>query len=83
MSVAAKRTDPVLPKTHDIDLAKNALSLMSKFMSQIGNKDVHFTLQALKDKETIEFSLTPPVVELIFQTIAHIAKGDALNARGR
>ena len=78
MSVAARRTDPVLPKTRDINLAEDALSHMSKFMSQVGSKDIHFMLQAVKGKETIEFSLTPPVVELIFRTIVHIAKGDAV-----
>ena len=78
MSVAARRTDPVLPKTRDIDLAEDALLHMSKFMAQVGCKDVHFMLQAVKGKETIEFSLTPAVVELIFRTIVHIAKGDAV-----
>ncbi len=78
MAVAARRTDPVLPKTRDIALAEDALSHMSKFMSQVGNKDVHFLLQGLRGKEVIEFSLTPTVVELIFRTIVHIAKGDAV-----
>ena len=78
MTVAARRTDPVLPKTRDIALAEDALSHMSKFMSQLGKKDVHFALQGLRGKEVIEFSLTPAIVELIFRTIIYIAKGDAV-----
>ncbi|MCX6989500.1 MAG: helix-turn-helix domain-containing protein [Chlamydiae bacterium] len=78
MAVVSRRTDPVLPKTRDIALAEDALSHMSKFMSQVGSKDIHFALQGLRGKEVIEFSLTPPVVELIFRTIVHIAKGDAV-----
>lgn len=78
MTVTARKTAPFLPKTRDIALAENALSHMSKFMSRDGAKDIHFVLQKLQGKEAIEFSLTPVVVELIFKTIIHIAKGDAV-----
>lgn len=69
---------PVLPKTHDINLAEIALIQMSAFLAQDGKKDIQFSLKRFKGKNAIEFSLTAPVVELMFRTIIHIANGDAV-----
>jgi len=78
MAVSAKKTTPVLPKTHDIRLAEIALIQMSAFLMNDGKKDIRFSLCRSKGKEVIEFDLTPAVVELIFRTIVHIATGDAV-----
>lgn len=78
MAVSTRKVGPVLPKMRDIALAEAALAHMSKFMSQDGGKDIHFVLQRSHSREAIEFSLTPVVVDLIFRTIVHISKGDAV-----
>ncbi len=49
---------------------------MSAFLSRDGKKDIQFSLK--RSSETIEFFLTPPIVELIFRTLVHIANGDAV-----
>jgi len=78
MAISVKKTAPVLPKTHDIALAEIALAQMSSFLSQDGKRDIQFSLKRSKGRESIEFLLTPTVVELIFRTIVHISKGDAV-----
>ncbi len=78
MAGAPKKVGPILPKTRDIALAEVALLHMSKFMSQDGGKEIQFTLRRAPGKKEIEFCLTKAVVELIFRTLVHIAKGDAV-----
>jgi excisionase family DNA binding protein len=78
MAISVKKTAPVLPKTHDIALAEIALAQMSSFLSQDGKRDIQFSLKRSKGRESIEFLLAPTVVELIFRTIVHISKGDAV-----
>lgn len=76
MAISPKQ--PVLPKSHDIDLAEKALLQMSSFLSQGRKKDIQFSLRRPSRKEIIEFSLSPTIVELIFRTLVHIAKGNAV-----
>lgn len=78
MAISVKKSTPVLPKTHDIALAEIALTQMSSFLSHDEKKDIQFSLKRSKGRESIEFLLTPTVVELIFRTIVHISKGDAV-----
>jgi excisionase family DNA binding protein len=78
MTVSTRKTTPVLPKTHDINLAEIASIQMSSFLANDGKKDIQFSLRRSKGEDVIEFDLTPAVVELIFKTIVHIATGDAV-----
>jgi len=78
MAVATRKSAPVLPKTHDINLAENASIQLSSFLTRDGKKDIQFCLRRSNGKEVIEFVLTPTIVELLFRTIIHIAKGDAV-----
>ncbi len=78
MAISIRKSGPILPKTHDIALAEIALAQLSSFLSKGGKKDVQFSLKHSKSRDSIEFLLTPTVVELIFRTIIHIAKGDAV-----
>jgi len=78
MAVSLRKTGPVLPKTRDIASAEAAVASMGKFISEDGSKNFHFTLQKPHGRHVIEFSLTPLVVELIFRTLVHIAKGNAV-----
>src|SRR5690242_3544469 len=77
MAVSIRKLGPVLPKTHDIALAEIASAQLSSFLSHDGKKDIQFSLTRSNQK-AIEFRLTPTIVELIFRTIVHIAKGDAV-----
>ncbi len=78
MSVSTRKSVPVLPKSHDINLAEIASNQMSSFLAHDGKKDIQFSLRRSNGKEVIEFLLTPTIVELIFKAIVHIAKGDAV-----
>ena len=78
MTISARKSSPTLPKNRDIDLAEIASAQMSSFLSHDGKKDIQFSLKRSKGQETIEFLLTPTVVDLIFRTIIHIANGDAV-----
>ena len=78
MTVSIRKNDPVLPKNRDITLAEIASTLMGVFLSHDGKKDVQFSLRRSNGRDTTEFLLTPTIVDLIFRTIIHIAKGDAV-----
>ena len=78
MSMLAKRSAPSLPKTHDIALAEQASIQMCSFLSGDKKKDILFSLKRPGGKDVIEFSLTPAIVDLIFRSLIHIAKGDAV-----
>jgi excisionase family DNA binding protein len=78
MTVATRKAVPVLPKTHDINLAEIASIQMSSFLANDGKKDIRFSLCHSTSKDVVEFDLTPAVVELIFRTIVHIATGNAV-----
>lgn len=78
MAIPTGKSVPILPKTHDINLAEIALIQMSSFLANDGKKDIQFSLRRSNGKDVIEFFLTPAVVELIFKTIVHIASGDAV-----
>ena len=78
MAISVRKSTPIVPKTRDIDLAEIASTQLSSFLSHDGKKDILFSLKHAKSHETIEFVLTPTVVELIFRTVIHIAKGDAV-----
>ena len=78
MSISARRSVPSLPKTHDIALAEQASIQMCSFLSGDRKKDILFSLKRSGGKEVIEFSLTPAIVDLIFRSLVHIAKGDAV-----
>lgn len=78
MAVTTRKSGPVLPKTRDIASAEAAVASMGKFISKDRNRNFHFTLQKVHENKVIEFSLTPLVVELIFRTLVHIAKGNAV-----
>lgn len=78
MSIPIRKTKPIMPKTKDVASAEAAVASMGKIIAEDGNKNFHFTLQKLHGRGEIEFSLTPLVAELIFQTLVHIAKGRAI-----
>ena len=78
MVISTRKPTPVLPKTRDIHLAESALAQMGSFLSHGGKKDVQFSLKRSSERDSIEFLLTPTIVELIFRTILHISKGDAV-----
>jgi len=78
MTVSIKKSDPVLPKNRDINLAEIASTQLGVFLSHDGKKDVQFSLRRSNGRDTTEFLLTPTIVDLIFRTIIHIAKGDAV-----
>ncbi len=78
MTATIRKFTPVLPKNHDIKLAENASIQLSSFLAHDGKKDIQFCLRRSNGKEVVEFLLTPAIVELIFRTIIHIAKGDAV-----
>ncbi|HSX13289.1 MAG TPA: excisionase family DNA-binding protein [Chlamydiales bacterium] len=78
MAISTRKPSPVLPKTRDIHLAESALAQMGSFLSRDGKRDVQFSLKRSSDRESIEFFLTPTIVDLIFRTILHISKGDAV-----
>ena len=78
MAISVRKSNPVLPKTRDINFAESALAQMGAFLSRDGKKDVQFSLRRSSGRESIEFVLTPTVVDLIFRTILHIAQGDAV-----
>lgn len=78
MGISIKKSTPVVPKNHDIQLAEIASTLMSAFLSNDGKRDIQFVLSRSNGRETINFLLTPTVVELFFRTIVHIANGNAI-----
>lgn len=78
MGISIRKSTPSVPKTHDIALAEQASMRMSAFLSRDGKKDILFSLKHSKGQETVEFSLTPAIVDLIFRTLIHISKGDAV-----
>jgi excisionase family DNA binding protein len=78
MAVSSRKSSPILPKSHDIHLAENASIQMSSFLANDGKKDIQFSLRRSNGKDVIEFFLTPAIVDLIFKTLVHIAKGDAV-----
>lgn len=78
MAISIRKTGPVLPKTRDIASAEAAVASMGKLISEDGSKNFQFTLQKPRGRGEIEFSLTPLVVDLIFRTLVHIAKGNAV-----
>lgn len=78
MAVSTRKSGPVLPKTRDIASAEAAIASMGKVISEDGSRNFHFTLQKPRGRGEIEFSLTPLVVDLIFRTLVHIAKGNAV-----
>ncbi|MEI6243220.1 MAG: helix-turn-helix domain-containing protein [Chlamydiota bacterium] len=78
MGTSLRKSSPVMPKHHDITLAEKALTQMSSFLSQEGKKDIQFSLKRAKDKEIIEFLLSPPIVDFIFRTLVYIAQGNAV-----
>jgi len=78
MVLSIRKTRPVLPKKRDIASAEAAVASMGKLITEDGSKNFYFTLQKPHGRKEIEFSLTPLVVELIFRTLVHIAKGNAV-----
>lgn len=78
MSASIRKSEPLLPQKRDISLADAASVLMSSFLSTGSKTEIKFSLKHSNEQETIEFFLTPTVVELIFKTLVHIAKGDAV-----
>jgi excisionase family DNA binding protein len=78
MTVLTRKTAPVLPKTRDIASAEIAIASMSKLLSQDGSSNYLFTVKKPRGREVTQFSLTPMAVELIFRTLVHVAKGNAV-----
>lgn len=78
MAISVRKSNPVLPKTRDINLAELASAQMGSFLSHDGKKDIQFSLRRSNGRESVDFLLTPVVVDLIFRMIIHIAKGDAV-----
>ena len=78
MASSVRKSNPVLPKTRDVNFAESALVQIGSFLARDGKKDIQFSLKRSRDREPIEFVLTPTVVDLIFRTILHIAQGDAV-----
>ena len=54
MTVSTKKTKPVLPKTHDINLAEIASVQMSSFLVDDGKKDIQFSLRRSKGEDVVE-----------------------------
>jgi excisionase family DNA binding protein len=78
MAVAVRKSMPVVPHTRDIDLAEKASSAMRNFLASNQKGDILFLLNREKQRETIEFFLTPVIVEFFFRTLLQIANGNAV-----
>lgn len=78
MAISIRKSGLVMPKKRDIASAEAVVASMGKLISEDGSKNFHFTLQKHHGRGEIEFSLTPLVMELIFRTLVHIAKGNAV-----
>jgi len=78
MAVTVRKSMPVVPHTRDIDLAEKASSAMRNFLSSNQKGDILFLLNREKRRETIEFFLTPAIVDFFFRTLLQIANGNAV-----
>ena len=78
MAVIARKSAPILPKSHEIELAGKASSEMRTFLSGNGKTDVQFSLRKETGKKSAEFLLPPAIVEFLFRTLLHIADGNAV-----
>ncbi len=78
MTAALRKSTPILPKSHEIELAGKASSEMRIFLASDGKGDVQFSLKRASGKGSIEFLLPPAIVEFLFKTLLHIAEGNAV-----
>lgn len=78
MSVGSfKESMPVLPKSHDRDLAEKASAEIGPFLSQNKKKDIVFVMKRGNKKEVF-FALSPAIVTLLYRTLVQISKGNAV-----
>lgn len=78
MSVASRKSTPILPKTHEIELAGKASVEMRTFLSGNAKGDVQVSLRRKSEQGSIEFLLPPAIVDFLFKTLVHIADGNAV-----
>jgi len=76
MTIASRKSMPVLPKSHEIELAGKASAEMRTFLSGDGKRDIQFSLRS--GKRSVGFLLPPAIVEFLFNTLLHIADGNAV-----
>jgi excisionase family DNA binding protein len=76
LRVSKKGAMPVIPGSHDRNLAKRASDEIASFLSQDKNKDVQFVIK--KQKKEVTFFLSPSIIELLFRTLLQIAQGNAV-----
>ena len=70
-------TLPILPKSHDVDLAGKASSEIGPFLSKDRKKDIQCILKRPNKKEIV-FFLTPAIVDLLLRTLIQVAEGNAV-----
>ena len=78
MTIISRKSMPVLPKSHEIELAGKASSEMRTFLSGDWKGDVQFSLKRTAGKASIDFLLPSAIVEFLFSTLLHIAEGNAV-----
>ncbi len=78
MTVVPRKSMPVLPKSHEIELAGKASAEMRTFLSGDWKGDVQFSLRRATGKGSTDFLLPPAIVEFLFSTLLHVAEGNAV-----
>ena len=72
-----KETLPILPKTHDVDLAGKASVEIASFLSRDKKKDIMFAMKRGNRKEVF-FYLSPAIVNIFFRALVQISAGHAV-----